>query len=198
MARPRNEKNPKTSVSVVWDSEPCMQRATTFRIVAASGVAMVLQASEKPVAYSHCCPAALKDHPRNKTDAQLRQIADNGGFVGVTMFPPFLPRGAQSTIDDYLDVIEYTINVAGEEQVGIGTDFTQGHGESFFHYITHDKGQYRKLVDFGEIVMPKGIQRIEDFPNLTVKMERRGWKESRIRRVMGENWLRLLEDVWGD
>ena len=157
-----------------------------------------IHASERPVAYSHCCPAALKDHPRNKTDAQLRQIADNGGFVGVTMFPPFLPRGAQSTIDDYLDVIEYTINVVGEEQVGIGTDFTQGQGESFFHYITHDKGRYRKLVDFGEIVMPKGIQRIEDFPDLTVKMERRGWKESRIRRVMGENWLRLLEDVWGD
>ena len=123
-------------------------------------------ASERPVAYSHCCPAALKDHPRNKTDAQLRQIADHGGFVGVTMFPPFLPRGAQSTIDDYLDVIEYTMNVVGEEQVGIGTDFTQGHGESFFHYITHDKGRYRKLVDFGEIVMPKGLQRIEDFPNL--------------------------------
>jgi membrane dipeptidase len=156
-----------------------------------------IQASEKPVAYSHCCPAALKDHPRNKTDEQLRQIADQGGFVGVTMFPPFLQRGAQSTIDDYLYAIEYTIDVVGEEQVGIGTDFTQGHGESFFHYITHDKGQYRKLVDFGDIVMPKGIQRIEDFPNLTATMERRGWKETRIRRVMGENWLRLLEDVWG-
>ena len=113
------------------------------------------------------------------------------------MFPPFLRRGAESTIDDYLDAIEHTVNVVGEEQVGIGTDFTQGHGESFFHYITHDKGHYRKLVDFGDIVMPKGIQRIEDFPNLTAMMERRGWKETRIRRVMGENWLRLLEDVWG-
>jgi membrane dipeptidase len=156
-----------------------------------------IRASEKPVAYSHCCPAALKDHPRNKTDAQLKQISEHGGFVGVTMFPPFLRCGAESTIDDYLDAIEHTVNVVGEEQVGIGTDFTQGHGESFFHYITHDKGHYRKLVDFGDIVMPKGIQRIEDFPNLTAMMERRGWNETRIRRVMGENWLRLLEDVWG-
>ena len=89
-----------------------------------------IHASERPVAYSHCCPAAPKDHPRNKTDAQLRQIAHKR-VRGVTMFPPFLPRGAQSTIEDYLDVIEYTINVVGEEQVGIGTDFTQGHGESF-------------------------------------------------------------------
>src|SRR4029453_17132092 len=110
----------------------------------------------------------------------------------------FLRRGNESTVADYLDAIEYTINLVGEDHVGIGTDFTQGQGDDFFHYITHDKGRYRKLVDFGPIAMPEGIQRIEDFPNLTVKMERRGWKESRIRRVMGENWLRLLEDVWGD
>jgi membrane dipeptidase len=34
-------------------------------------------------------------------------------------------------------------------------------------------------------------------PNLTAAMERRGWKEARIRKVMGENWVRLLEEVWG-
>lgn len=153
--------------------------------------------SEKPVAYSHCCPAALKPHPRNKTDAQLRLIAENGGFVGVTMFTPFLPRGADSTIEDYVDAIEHTINVAGEDQVGIGTDFTQGQDDEFFRYITHDKGNFRKLTDFGPIIMPDGIKRIEDFPNLTAAMERRGWPEERIRKVMGENWLRLLGEVWG-
>jgi membrane dipeptidase len=67
-------------------------------------------ASGKSVAYSHCCPAALKDHPRKKTDAQLKQISEHGGFVGVTMFPPFLRCGAESTIDDYLDAIEHTVN----------------------------------------------------------------------------------------
>ena len=48
------------------------------------------RASTQPVAYTHCLPAGLKAHPRNKSDEQLRFIADRGGFVGVTMFPPFL------------------------------------------------------------------------------------------------------------
>jgi membrane dipeptidase len=165
--------------------------------VGAKTSADAILASEKPVTYSHCCPAALRAHPRNKSDEQLRLIAEQGGFVGVTLFPPFLRWGNESTVADYLDAIEYTINVVGEDHVGIGTDFTQGQGDDFFHYITHDKGRYRRLVDFGPIAMPEGMLRIEDFPSLTVAMERRGWNEARIRRVMGENWLRLLGDVWG-
>jgi membrane dipeptidase len=47
------------------------------------------------------------------------------------------------------------------------------------------------------VTMPKGFQRIEDFPNLTAALERRHWPEARIRKIMGENWLRVLADVWG-
>lgn len=156
-----------------------------------------IRASQQPVAYTHCLPAALKAHPRNKTDAQLREMAEKGGFVGVTMFPPFLQRGAASTLDDCVDAIEHVLNVVGEEQVGIGSDFTQGHGDEFMRYITADKGYARRLTEFGEVIMPAGFQKIEDYPNLTATLEQRGWKEPRIRRVMGENWVRMLTAVWG-
>lgn len=157
----------------------------------------VIRASTKPVAYTHCLPAGLKAHARNKSDEQLRFIAQRGGFVGVTMFPPFLKRGPASTVDDYVEAIEYSIGIAGEDQVGIGTDFTQGYGREFFEWITHDKGYGRKLTDFGEITNPEGIRTIGEMPNLTAAMERRGWGEGRIRKVMGENWVRLLKEVWG-
>ena len=52
-------------------------------------------------------------------------------------------------------------------------------------------------MEFGEIINPEGMRTIGDFPNLTAAMERRGWSEGRIRKVMGGNWLRLLRDVWG-
>ena len=158
----------------------------------------VILLSTKPVAYTHCLPSGLKAHPRNKSDEQLRYIADRGGFVGVTMFPPFLSRGPQATVDDYVDAIGYIINLIGEEQVGIGTDFTQGWGPEFFKWITHDKGRTRKLTDFGEILNPKDIRTIGEFPNLTLAMVRKGWSETRMRRVMGENWLRVLHEVWGE
>ena len=153
--------------------------------------------SKKPVAYSHCLPSGLKDHPRNKTNEQLKFIADSGGFIGVTMFPPFLKNGANSTIDDYVEAIDYVVNLVGEDCVGFGTDFTQDHDDSFFQWITHDKGSGRKLVEFGEISNPLGLQTLGEYPNLTEAMLRGGWSENKVRKIMGENWLRLLREVWG-
>jgi membrane dipeptidase len=157
----------------------------------------VIRASTKPVAYSHCLPSGLKDHPRNKSDAQLKFIADRGGFIGVTMFPTFLARGVNATVDDYVEAIDYVINIVGEDVVGIGTDFTQGYGKPFFDWLTHDKGTGRRLTDFGDIINPKGIRTIGEFPNLTTAMEKAGWPERKIRKIMGENWVRVLRDVWG-
>ena len=153
--------------------------------------------SKKPVAYTHCCPAGLKAHPRNKSDEQLRTIAEHGGFVGVTMFPPFLKRGPDSTIDDVVETIEYVANLVGWERTGIGTDFTQGHGDAFFRYITHDKGHGCRLTDCGTMTLPDGLSRIEDWPNLADAMARRGWPESRAEAVLGGNWVSFLKEVWG-
>ncbi|HEV2550666.1 MAG TPA: dipeptidase [Stellaceae bacterium] len=157
----------------------------------------VILASKKPVVYTHIAPAALKQHPRNKSDDDIRFIVEHGGFVGVTMFPPFLARGTAATVDDYVQAIGHVIGVAGEDHVGIGTDFTQDQGPDFFRWLMHDKGYARNLVEFGEVLNPEGIRRIGDFPNLTAAMERAGWSERRIRKVMGENWLRVLREVWG-
>ena len=153
-------------------------------------------ASTRPVCYSHCAPLGLKEHPRNKSDDELRFIADHGGFVGVTMFPPFLRRGVEATVDDYVEAIGYTIDRVGEDCVGVGTDFTQGYDKGFFDWITHDKGRYRRLTDFGPILNPEGIRTIGEFPNLTDAMARAGWPESRIEKVIGANWLRVFGEVW--
>ncbi len=156
-----------------------------------------LRASEAPVAFTHVCPAALKAHPRNKSGEELRLVAESGGMIGLTPFPWFLP---DATLDGYLDAVEHVIGVAGEEHVGIGTDFTQGHGADFVEWIMRDKGYGRLLTETPlaelRIVMPDGIARLADWPNLTAAMEGRGWPEPRIRRLLGENWLRYLGDVW--
>jgi len=155
-------------------------------------------ASTKPVAYTHCLPLGLKEHPRNKADTELKFIADHGGFIGVTMFSPFLKRGNASTVHDYVEAIDYVINVAGEDCVGLGSDFTQGHGHEFFEWLTHDKGRWRRLTNFGKVVNPEGIRTIGDFPNLAVAMEQAGWTEARITKVLGQNWMRFFREVWGE
>ena len=157
-----------------------------------------IRESTKPVAYTHCLPSALKPHPRNKSDGELRFIADQGGMIGVTMFPAFLKRGSDSTVDDYVEAMEHVISVAGEDHIAFGTDFTQGHGQEFFDWITNDKGDARSLIKFSPMPNPKGVETIGQLPNLTAAMERAGWSEGRIRKVMGENWLRFLAEVWGE
>lgn len=156
----------------------------------------VILASEKPVCYSHCLPLGLKEHPRNKSDAALKFIADHGGFIGVTMFSPFLKNGIHATIEDYVEAIDYIVNLVGEDCVGIGTDFTQGQDQAFFEWLTHDKGYARRLTRFGEIINPKGIRTLGEFPNLTRALLAHGWSESRVQKIMGENWVRVLKDVW--
>jgi membrane dipeptidase len=156
--------------------------------------------SKKPVAYTHCAPAGLFKHPRNKTDEQIRFIAEHGGFVGFATYPPFMAQQGDATVDDCVATLDYMINLAGEDQVGIGTDFTQGQDAAFFDYLALDKGYARRVVakrPGGVVVMPAGLRKIGDFPNLTATMQKRGWPETRIRKVMGENWLRVLKDVWG-
>jgi membrane dipeptidase len=154
-------------------------------------------ASKKPVTYSHCLPAGLKEHPRNKSDEQLRFIADHGGFIGVTMFPPFLRRGIEATVEDYVEALDYVINLVGEDCVGVGTDHTQGYGQDFFDHITHDKGRHRRLTNFGTVLNPVGIRTIGEMPNLTAAMVHAGWSTSKIEKVIGGNWLRVFKEVWG-
>ena len=157
--------------------------------------------SGQPVAYTHCAPSGLMNHPRNKSDEQLRFIVDQGGFVGFATYPPFMAQGAATTVEDCVDTLEYLINLLGEDAVGIGTDFTQGQDKAFFDYLSLDKGRFRRVVPeqpgAGVTVMPEGLRTIGEFPNLTRAMVARGWPQTRTAKIIGGNWHAFLERVWG-
>ena len=65
-----------------------------------------------------------------------------------------------------------------------------------FEWLTHDKGYARRLTKFGKIVNPKGIQTLGEFPNLTQALLKGGFTERQTAKIMGENWVNLLKDVW--
>jgi len=91
------------------------------------------------------------------------------------------------------------INIAGEDNVGIGTDFTQDQDVEFFRYLRTDPATNQACVP-GEVTvapLPKGFDTVAKYPNLTDAMERAGWSEDRIRKIIGGNWMRLLRQVWG-
>jgi membrane dipeptidase len=165
--------------------------------VGARSAAEAIKASAKPCAYTHICPAGLFEHPRNKTDAQLREIVDAGGFVGVAAYPPFMRSGAATTLDDVIDLFDHVIDRCGEANVGIGTDFTEGQDDAFFEWVRRDKGHGAQLVPSrGVPPAVKDFASLADYPALTRAMQARGWSERRITGVLGANWLGFLERVW--
>ena len=84
----------------------------------------VASQSKKPFVASHSCCRALKDHPRNLTDLQLRTIADHGGVVGVNFFDKFAGRQDGSTSIE--DVVRHVLHIrekAGIDSIALGSDF---------------------------------------------------------------------------
>ena len=80
-----------------------------------------IAASSAPVAITHTGCRAVTDLPRNKTDRELRLVAEGGGIVGI-YFMPFLAADGMAVADDVVRHIEHAVQVCGEEHVGIGTD----------------------------------------------------------------------------
>ena len=153
--------------------------------------------SKSPVAYTHCCPT-IKKHPRNKTDDQLKEIANKGGMIGFASYTPFLPKGPDSNIDDCVEAMEYLINIVGEDSVGIGTDWVQDQDISFFEYLQKDKGTGRFITTPYKVVppMPKGISKLSQFQNFVPAMDRAGWSTKRIEKILGKNWFLFFKQIW--
>ena len=79
------------------------------------------RASRQPISINHTGCRALVDPPRNKSDEELRLVAERGGFVGI-YFMPFLNPTSVATAADVVAHLDHAVNVCGEDHVGIGTD----------------------------------------------------------------------------
>jgi membrane dipeptidase len=86
-----------------------------------AGFGHVREIAARPFVASHSSCRALQDHPRNLGDAEIRAIADSGGFIGINAFGPFLAD--KPTLADYIEHIAHACAVAGPDHVGLGPDF---------------------------------------------------------------------------
>ncbi|HYY42456.1 MAG TPA: membrane dipeptidase, partial [Pyrinomonadaceae bacterium] len=171
----------------------------------------VLDISTAPIIASHSSARALANHPRNIPDELLRRIAKNGGVVMVNFYPAFIsqtyadadrarderlkaqrdalqaqyktdpkrlsaelqklneanpiPKVPLSVLIDHFDHIA---KVAGIDHVGIGSDFD------------------------GVPDLPTGMEDIAHLPNITYELLKRGYSERDVRKVLGENFLRVM------
>jgi membrane dipeptidase len=175
----------------------------------------VLAVSSAPVIASHSCCRALCEMPRNLPDELLRDIAATGGVVGINFYPPFLDEAARDAmlhgagdllrllnepvhvdaalldevaaqrhaaflavdgippvaIGRLLDHIDHAVAVAGIDHVGLGSDFD------------------------GINAVPFGLHGADDYPRITEGLLARGYAEPDVLKILGGNFLRVLEQA---
>ena len=175
----------------------------------------VLEVTNKPVIASHSSCRALCDVPRNMSDDMLRALARNGGVVGINFGARFLnpkdahglkPNIAQiaatepdlqgtmldefaakdyftrnwshaaigsATVEDAAAHIDHVAKIAGIDHVGIGSDWD------------------------GIDRVPQGLEDVSKMPALTAALLKRGYSEAAIKKIMGENFSRVMREVVG-
>jgi membrane dipeptidase len=155
------------------------------------GTEHVLEISTRPIIASHSSARALRDHHRNLSDDLLRSIAATGGVVGVNFFSWFL-HDSEPDLAHIVDHIEHIAGVAGIDHVGLGPDFVKEYFET--QYPDEEvlfEGQNAKQT-------PKGTHgSSRDLPLITEQLLERGLSESDIRKVLGENFMRVFRTELG-
>lgn len=160
--------------------------------------------SKRPVAFTHTGCAALADHPRNRTDEELRAVAAKGGVAGV-YFMPYLNGGKQPTAADIIRHLEHMIQVCGEEHVSLGTDgyvsaavLDQAYKDAFARSIRERReagiGAPQETEDgylfAGDLNAPRR------FATLAAMLADRGHRAARIEKILGSNLLRVFSEAW--
>lgn len=164
-----------------------------------------IAASAAPVAITHTGCAALARLPRNKTDAELRALADKGGVAGFYLMP-FLREKGQPTAEDLVAHIEHALNVCGEDHVGIGSD-------GMISPVRFDGEYRRKHAEEVASRRARGISAPGEEPDvytflpdlnstdrldvLAGLLSRRGHSDARIGKILGGNFARLFGESWG-
>nr|WP_246623206.1 membrane dipeptidase [Sphingomonas colocasiae] len=162
--------------------------------------------SKQPISINHTGCRALTDLPRNKTDAELRLVAERGGFVGI-YFMPFLNISGHAGAEDVVAHIEHAVNVCGEDHVGIGTDggTTQIDDMTAYKSRLAQEVERRRAAGIGATgERPDTFPFVIDlrgptqFRDLADRLRKRGHSAARIEKILGQNFLRYGREIWGD
>lgn len=144
--------------------------------------------SENPIIATHTFCKTLCEHPRGKTDEEIRYLAKKGGVIGILINPFFLEEGKIS-IENFLDHIDFAVRIAGIEHVGIGTDWDCTLPPILANYFN------KKRISWGRKV--KGYRDARDWLNVVRGLVARGYKDNQIKAIIGGNFLRVFKKVEG-
>lgn len=154
-----------------------------------------VEASRLPAAFTHANSTTTQDHARNKTPEAIRAVAAAGGVIGAVAVPPLLTSALTATIDDYVAAIEDLVQLVGPDHVAIGPDFMEAMPAEVAATVLQGLPEEAKS-GFAAMSPVSGLESPAAYPHLAEVLSSRGYGEDDVRKIMGENWLRLYAGVW--
>ena len=152
------------------------------------GVDNVLELATRPFLATHSACLGITDIHRNLGDEQIKGIAALGGVIGVAAAIPFFIDAQNPSADRVVDHIERIAEVAGIDHVGLGPDFIDDYYKQIF-------GGWQLIPGVPAGFAHAEVARPSDLPKVTAAMQGRGFSDDDIRKVLGENVLRVLRDI---
>ncbi|MFX1254297.1 MAG: dipeptidase [Promethearchaeota archaeon] len=169
-----------------------------------------IETSKKPVIISHAGARALLPIKRLFPDEVLQALAEKKGVIGIEAAPGYTATKKHPipSIDTYMEHLEYCINLMGIDYVGCGPDTLYGDHVGFYR-LEEDRvkndglGHYSRpgqVSDLNIQTLPdyvKGLENpTESMQNITRWLVKHGYSDQEITKIIGDNALRLLKQVW--
>ena len=159
--------------------------------------------SERPIAITHANPHEWSPALRNKRDAVIRAVTENGGMLGFSVYPHHLKYKSDCTLESFCGMIARTADKYGARHLGIGTDLCQDQPDSIVEWMR--VGRWTKEIDYGEgsasvpgfPPMPGWFRDNRDFGNIEAGLRATGMNVDEVSGIMGGNWYRFFAENFG-
>lgn len=163
-----------------------------------------MEVSKKPVMFSHSNSKSVYNNNRNITDQQAIRCAKNGGVIGLNAVGYFISKKINPTLNDLIDHLDYYAQLVGIDHVCLGLDYYKGM-EPFMSFETasslYEDRVSRNIWDPATYPappwrFPKEIETPENMCQWVPALRARGYADSDIKKVLGENLIRFYREVW--
>ena len=162
----------------------------------------LLEHSSDPVIDTHSNAKAVSGAVRNLTDERIDAMAQQGGIIGISFFDALVnkeavDRGDRPVLDDIVRHVDYLVERAGIDYVGFGPDHCEfpsiiDHG--WCPVIGFHEGVH---VGVRESYSTPEVDSVEKLPKLTAALIDRGYSDEQIKKLLGENFLRVYRQILG-
>lgn len=177
-------------VGMIVDVSHCTQR-TCFDAI---------EMSSRPIAITHANPSEfvgtdIELNRRNKSTPLLKKLAETGGVLGLSMYPKIMKNASASTLESFLDMVCWSVDLMGVDAVGFGTDFYDGWPESQIKWWRAGRWARESAVPIkGFSPWPAWFPSPVAFPAVVAGLASRGFSAEEVAKIAGGNWLRMFAD----